>query len=289
MGVAHGILLAFLAATVYGFLGIAFELAAKRNYPNWDFTFYKQFVGSLIGLAFTLGMQLPLYVPQILLMALAGAICYLATVWSYLTASRERDIAANWTILNLSVVLPVLISIFWFNDRFTLLKGVAVGFTLSSVFLIGGFGEKKHQFTVQWARWITVAFLLNGWFVVLLRFVPEGFGALFTFYFYGLSALLTLMYKLVVRESWSRSKGIYWVAALGAATHWSGIMLTILALEVVAKVSAQAGLIVYPITNGLPIALGVVIGSLILKQRVSSRSAWGVACGSVAMILLSWS
>jgi hypothetical protein len=66
-------------------------------------------------------------------------------------------------------------------------------------------------------------------------------------------------------------------------------MLTILALEVVAKVSRQAGLIVYPITNGLTIALGVVIGSLVLKQKVSSRSAWGVACGSVAMIFLSWS
>src|SRR5262249_20484415 len=196
----------------------------KRDYPNWDFTLYKQSFGTLIGLAFTLWRHLPLYMPDILMMALVGAICYLATLWSYLTASRERDIAANWTILNLSVILPVLFSIFWFKDRFTLSKGVAVGFTLLSVFLIGGLGEKKHQFTVQWARRITVAFLLNGWFVVLLRFVPQGFGALFTCYFYGLSALLTLIYKLVVQDNWSRSKGIYWVAGLGAATHWSGIM-----------------------------------------------------------------
>jgi len=69
----------------------------------------------------------------------------------------------------------------------------------------------------QWVLWITVAFLLNGWFIVLLRFVPEGLGALFTFYFYGLSALLTLVYKLAVRENWSRSKGIYWVAGLGCS------------------------------------------------------------------------
>src|SRR5262249_36251430 len=143
MGVAHGILFAFLAASVYGFLGIVFELAAKRDYPNWDFTLYKQSFGTLIGLAFTLWVHLPLYMPAILLMALAGAICYLATLWSYLTASRERDIAANWTILNLSVILPVLFSTFWFNDRFTLSKGVAVAFTLLSVFFIGGLGEKK--------------------------------------------------------------------------------------------------------------------------------------------------
>jgi EamA-like transporter family protein len=289
MDLLHGIVLAFLAANIYGFLGIAFELAAKRNYPNWDFTLYKQSFGTLLGLGFTLWLGLPLYRPNIMMMALGGAICYLATLWAYLTASRERDIAANWTIVNLSVILPVLFSIFWFSDHFTFSKGLGVGFTLVSVILIGGFGEKKHPFTTQWVRWITVAFLLNGWLVVLLRFVPEGLGALFTFYFYGLSALLTLLYKLAVRKSWSRSKGIYWVAGLGAATHWSGVMLTILALEVVAKVSKQAGLIVYPITNGLTIALGVVIGSLVLKQKVSSRSAWGVACGSVAMIFLSWS
>lgn len=289
MEIVHGVLLAFLAATIYGFLGIAFELAAKRDYPNWDFTFYKQSFGTLLGLGFTLWLGLPLYMPKVLMMALGGAVCYLATLWAYLTASRERDIAANWTIINLSVILPVLFSIFWFNDRFTFSKGLGIGFTLVSVILIGGFGGREHSFTTQWARWITVAFLLNGWFVVLLRFVPEGFGALFTLYFYGLSALLTLVYKLQLRESWSWPSGIYWVAGLGAATHWSGVMLTILALEVVARVSRQAGLIVYPITNGLTIALGVVIGSLVLKEKVSSRSAWGVACGSVAMILLSWS
>jgi hypothetical protein len=32
-------------------------------------------------------------------------------------------------------------------------------------------------------------FLLNGWFVILLRFVPEKLGALFTSYFYSLSGL----------------------------------------------------------------------------------------------------
>jgi hypothetical protein len=112
MEIVHGILLALLAANVYGFLGIAFELAAKRNYPNWDFTLYKQSFGTLLGLGFTVCLGLPLYMPNIMVMALGGAICYLATLWAYLTASRERDIAANWTIVNLSVILPVLFSIF---------------------------------------------------------------------------------------------------------------------------------------------------------------------------------
>jgi hypothetical protein len=283
-----GIVLALLAATLYGVLGVAFELAAKRDYPKWDFMTYKQVCGTLLGLAMVLVLRVPLIEPHILVLALVGAVAYLATLWAYLTASRERDIAANWTILNLSVVVPVCLSIFYFHDAFSYSKGAGFGFTVLAILLIGGLGAKKVDFTRGWVRWIAVAFLLNGWFVILLRFVPEKLGALFTFYFYGLSALITILYKLIVRENFSRQKGIYWVAALGAVTHCSGIMLTIVALYVVGEVSAQAGLIVYPITNGLPIVTGVVIGSFVLRQMITTREKWGIACGVVAMALLSW-
>jgi drug/metabolite transporter (DMT)-like permease len=283
-----GIVLALLAATLYGVLGVAFELAAKREYPKWDFMTYKQVCGTLLGLAMVLVLRVPLIEPHILVLALVGAVAYLATLWAYLTASRERDIAANWTILNLSVVVPVCLSIFYFHDAFSYSKGAGFGFTVLAILLIGGLGAKKVDFTRGWVRWIAVAFLLNGWFVILLRFVPEKLGALFTFYFYGLSALITILYKLIVRENFSRQKGIYWVAALGAVTHCSGIMLTIVALYVVGEVSAQAGLIVYPITNGLPIVTGVVIGSFVLRQMITTREKWGIACGVVAMALLSW-
>ncbi len=283
----EGILLALAAATIYGFLGVAFELAAKRNYPNWDYMFYKQLCGTLLGLIFTIALKLQLYDRRVFLMAFIGGVCYLATLWAYLTASRERDIAANWTILNLSVAVPVVMSVFWFHDSFTFSKAIGISFTLAAIMLIGGLGSKRLAFTAKWLRWITVAFLLNGWFVILLRFVPTQLGALFTFYFYSLSTLMTIFYKLAVRGKLSRAKGIFWVAALGATTHWSGVMLTIIALNAVGRASAQAGLVVYPITNGLPIVAGVVIGGLLLKQKVTRRSAWGIACGSVAMIFLS--
>jgi len=284
----QGILLSLSAAAIYGFLGLAFELAAKRDCPNWDYMFYKQLCGTLLGLGVTVGLRLPFAQPKVAVMATLGAVSYLATLWAYLTASRERDIAANWTIVNLSVAVPVLVSVFWFHDRFSLSKGIGITFTLAAIALIGGFGLGRVQITLRWMRWITIAFLLNGWIVILLRFVPEGLAAVFTFYFYGISMALAAMYKLVLRQQWTRGGGIFSIAALGAATHWSGIMLTILALQVVARVSRQAGLVVYPITNGLTIVTGALVGILILRQRVTARTAWGIACGSVAMVFLSW-
>lgn len=287
----QGILLALLAATIYGFLGISFELAAKRHYPVWDVIVYKQLTGFVIGLVCAIWMGLPLFHPRLVGLGLVGAVAYVVTLAAYLTASRERDIAANWTIVNLSVVVPILISIFWFKDAFTLMKALGVGFTLASIVLIGGGGDPKKANVhlvggSRWFRFILIAFLLNGVLVILFRFVPEGLSALFTVYFYGISFLLVLPYKIVRRTALLPGRDLYLVSALGAITHWSGIMLTMAALAAVGHVSAQAGVIVYPITNGLVIPVGVLLGAWLLKQHLHVRTALGVGMGMAALALL---
>jgi hypothetical protein len=82
------------------------------------------------------------------------------------------------------------------------------------------------------------------------------------------------------------SKGLIGVSVMGAATHWSGIMLTILALAKVNKASAQTGVVVYPITNGLVIPVGVILGAIILRQHVTRRTGYGVALGVCALLCL---
>jgi drug/metabolite transporter (DMT)-like permease len=285
----QGILLALLAATIYGFLGISFEIAAKRHYPVWDVIVYKQLTGFVIGLVFAIVKGLPLYEPRLIGLGLLGAVAYLVTLAAYLTASRERDIAANWTVVNLSVVVPILISIFWFKDAFTIMKALGVAFTLASIVLIGGGGGRKTSAgspPSRWMRYISIAFLLNGVLVILFRFVPENSSALFTVYFYGISFLLMLPYKLARRTGVVPDRNLYLVSAMGAVTHWSGIMLTMAALAVVGHVSSQAGVIVYPITNGLVIPIGVLLGAWLLKQHLNLRTAVGVVMGMAALALL---
>ena len=138
----------------------------------------------------------------------------------------------------------------------------------------------------RWFISITIAFLLNGVLVILFRFVPEGYGALFTVYFYGISFLLVLPYKLMRDRTVSLTRGLVGVSVMGAITHWSGIMLTVAALSQVAKVSSQTGIIVYPITNGLVIPVGVILGVLILRQHINRRTVLGVSTGVCALVCL---
>jgi drug/metabolite transporter (DMT)-like permease len=287
----NGILLALAAAWIYGLLGISLEVAGKRAYPIWLFNLFKMLTGFLLGLAATLLLKLPLFVPKLFWLGLVGALTFPVTTAAYLKASRERNIATNWTILNLSVVLPILFSLWWFGDAFSWAKGLGIVFTVIAIVLIGGGFQDLTLRSLKggWLGWIGIAFLLNGWLVVMFRFVPPTFGPLFTLYFYGLSVILVIIIQSATQKSWRPTKGLLGIAAISASTHWCGIILTILALTAVAKVSNQAGLIVYPITNGLVIPAGVILGILLLKQRISLRVGVGVGCGMVALAILSLS
>jgi drug/metabolite transporter (DMT)-like permease len=285
----EGILLALSAAIVYGFLGISFELAGKRHYKIWDVILVKQFTGFCIGLIYAAFLHLSLFNPRLLGLGLIGAVSYVITLASYLIASREKNIAINWTVVNLSVALPILLSVIWFGDAFTIFKGFGVVLTLCSIILIGGSTERavgRGGTRSRWLVYITIAFLLNGVLVVLFRFVPDGLGAVFTIYFYGISFLLVLPYKLARDRSLDLGKGLVGVSIMGALTHWSGIMLTVAALSQVSKVSSETGVIVYPITNGLVIPVGVILGVLVLRQHINRRTMLGVSAGVCALVCL---
>jgi drug/metabolite transporter (DMT)-like permease len=280
----QGILFALLAALVYGFLGISFEVAGKRRYSVWDVILYKQAFGLLIGLGVWALGDIPFYDPRLVWLGLIGALSYIVGLAAYLTASRERDIAANWTIVNLSVVIPILVSVVWFHDVFTLAKGVGVLFTLLSIVFIGGSFQDVEGGASRWLRAISIAFFFNCWLMILFRFVPAGSEALFTVYFHGLSIPILVGYKLLKEPQWLVPRGLVAISLLAAVTHWGGIMLTMLALVRVARVSAQAGVIVYPITNGLVIPVGVLLGLLLLKQKIGRRSAIGVGFGMAGLV-----
>lgn len=282
----QGILLALMAALVYGFLGISFEVAGKRRYNVWDVILYKQSFGLIIGLVVWALGDVAFYNSRLVWLGLIGALSYIAGLAAYLTASRERDIAANWTIVNLSVVLPILVSVVWFHDVFTWVKGVGVFFTLLSVIAIGGSFQGVQAGASRWLRAIAIAFFFNAWLSILFRFVPPGSEALFTVYFHGLSIPILLGYKLVKEPKWQAPRALVGISLIAAVTHWGGIMLTMLALVQVGRVSPQAGVVVYPITNGLVIPVGVLLGLLLLKQKIRLRTGLGVAFGMVGLIFL---
>jgi len=282
-----GLLIAALATLASGCLGVIYEITGKKRYNIFEFMIYIQGFGLLFGLALTLALRVPLIDRRLFLLAGISSVTYLATLAAYLMAARVRDIGANWSILHLSTVVPVVFSIAYFHDRFTAIKGIGLALVAVAVVVIGGGSRKRlaDKLTLSWAMYITIAFLMNGWAAVIFRFVPKESAALFTLYFYGLTFLAVLVRKIFVR-GWPAS-GLILAGLGGAAAQWTGVVMTILALDIIAKVNSQAGLIVYPIANGLGTPVGVLLGALLLHQHVSRRAWAGIGCGLVALLCLT--
>lgn len=284
---ASGITIALFAALAFGILGISLEIAGKRGYPPWDFVFWKQSIGLAIacGLA-GYASSGPWWQPRLAALACIGAASYVLAITAYLRAARQRDIAANWTIANLSVVVPILVSVLWFGDSFGAGKAAGVALTVVSIVLIGGgFESVGRAARAAWARDILLAFFFNGWFPVVLRLVPEGQTELFTVYFFAASIPMVVACKLAARTRWDVSGGLLATALLGGASHMGGSLLTMLALQAAGPASQQAGVIVYSITNGLVIPVGVLLGWLLLAQVPSPRGGLGVVLGGIALLL----
>jgi drug/metabolite transporter (DMT)-like permease len=282
-----GLLLAGVATIASGFLGVVYEMIAKKRYNIFEFMIYIQGFGLVFGLALTLALRLPLLNSKIFYLACIGSVTYLITLTAYLKAARERDIGANWSILHLSVTVPVIFSLVYFHDRFTTLKGIGLALVVISVIVIGGRGKKSlgEKLSLSWVTFIFIAFLMNGWAAVIFRFVPKRFAALFTLYFYSITFVAVLTRKIFVR-GWP-SSGLMLAGLGGAAAQWLGVMMTILSLDIVSKVNPQAGLIVYPIANGLGTPVGVLLGALLLHQHITIRAWFGIACGLAALLCLT--
>jgi drug/metabolite transporter (DMT)-like permease len=287
--VTQGILLSLLAASLYGLLGVCYEAAGKRHYNVWDVALFMQLTGFVIGLVIS-GLLHSFFINLRLLgLGIVGAITFVASLGSYLMACRQRDIGANWTIVNLSVILPILFSVLWFHDTFSVGKVIAVILTVLSILIIcGGFkGVGRAEGSFKWIKYIGLAFFFNAWLPILLRFVPKQQSALFTTYLYGAGFVVVLIYKFLTDSKMPSGRGLMSISVAAAGAHWSGMVLTIMALAAVGRISTQAGIVVYPITNGLVIPLGVLLGVWILKEKIYARTIAGVALGVAALVFLS--
>jgi uncharacterized membrane protein len=225
-----GLLIAAVATIASGFLGVIYEITGKKRYNIFEFMIYIQGFGLLFGLALTVALHLPLLDRRLFFLACVGSVTYLITLGAYLMATRERDIGANWSILHLSVAVPVVFSIVYFHDRFTTMKGIGLALVVVAVVVIGGGSKKRsaEKLSLSWAMYITVAFLMNGWAAVIFRFVPKKSAPLFTLYFYGLTFFAVLSRKLFVR-GWP-TPGLMLAGLGGAAAQWTGVVMTIIAL-----------------------------------------------------------
>ena len=132
-----GVFYAILAIVVFGVLGISYKLSDKLNCDQQQvnlFMFLSAGIATLVWGLLTHRMELAWQ--AVALGCVMGLICYISVV-AFRKAAALGRISTSWTVINLALIVPVMASIFIWNEQPEPKHWAGLSLTLLAVVLLG--------------------------------------------------------------------------------------------------------------------------------------------------------
>lgn len=278
------VLLCALACTKVTLQG----LFAKKNVKSMiDGVFFNGLIFLFSMLTLT-GSFSSLSVP-ILLWGFAFGIFTVLFQMFYIKAMACGNVSTTALIVNLSMVFPILVSLFLFDEKLSVLRMLGIGLTVITLLL----SVQKTKLLTDFWRWlfyslgasvftgaISVCQLLFGkseWKAETSAFVCAG---------YIWACFISLILFLIMRTkgdrlSFSLRPSIFLIAgAVGAVLAIFQFFNTIAA-------STLDATLLFPVYNGGTLILATISGVLIFKDKLSAKQKWSVGIGILAIVLMN--
>ena len=229
--------------------------------------------------------------PWLPLAALIGVLFIL--VFNFLAFSTQKNGFAISTIANkMSVILPVIASIYLYNESLTWLKSIGVLLALVGIVFSSLSKNKELSFEKKYLSIILVIFIGQGISDIIFNYVqhhyidentaPFFISTIFlTAFIFGLIYLMTLA---IMRKTKLRIKNVAWGIAVGIPNYLT-VFYFFKALEENFLESSQ----IYPILNIGIILISTMIGLIFFKEKLSKLNWIGIIVSMVAIALIGLS
>jgi drug/metabolite transporter (DMT)-like permease len=204
---------------------------------------------------------------------------------------RAGSVAVAWTVLNLSVLIPILAAPALFHEPLVPVDGVSLlAFLLMLVaFALGMDPADPRRATARpavFAGIVGVLFVINGSFMLMQKietvcFTPDS-AAGFAFIFYATAAVLCAITVLVQSRGLRLTAPEARAGVLGGTCSGTGVLLALFAQ------SHLPVIVVLPIIQGLALAGGVLVAVVIYKERLNGYKVAGLAIGAVVLLLATF-
>ena len=205
---------------------------------------------------------------------------------------QKISVAAGSVANKMSVVMPVLFSVFFIGEELDFIKASGVIMALVAVYFATKQGHTQDK-AAKKLIWLPVlVFLGSGVIDISLNaaktylFTSDTDGELFTTYtflcafcFGMLSVPLKNFLKLETKFS---LKNILWGIALGVPNYFS-IFLIIKSLEADVLKSSQ----LFPVLNISNVTLAAITGYILFKEKLSAQNIFGVVLAVISILLIT--
>lgn len=201
--------------------------------------------------------------------------------------SQSHGAGATSVYVKLSVLLPVLFGLIYFQEALGLLKVAGIVFALMAILLTGGFSLANG---INSFRGPMLLFLGTGTIDVLMSYVmhlgwEDSDVPLISSILFGIAGITGLMYALVtnrMNKLFSR-KNLLGGLILGIPNFG-----TVYFLLRAMKSPGMESSILFPLNNTGIILLTTLLGMVLFKERLTTKSSVGLILAIASIILLQF-
>ncbi|MDZ4669131.1 MAG: EamA family transporter [bacterium] len=203
--------------------------------------------------------------------------------------AQKISMSASMVSAKLSVVIPVLVAYFFYNEQMGWVKSMGIICSLIAVYFISNNEKDKakngHLFYLP-----MVVFVGSGLIDTLLKYLQTNYVPAFTaedivtatFFFAGSFGLVFLSIQVWMKKIQLNLKSVLWGVLLGIPNYFSMYFL-------VETLSRFESTFIFPINN-----IGIVAGSTLLaflafKENLTRKNMLGLLLSILAILLISFS
>jgi len=281
------LLMVILAGIALAVLGLSYKMAGARGCRPMPFSAVSLGFATLLAGGRACCETTAWADPRLwLLGGFMGLLLY-GTLALVVTVNRLGPASVSWTLLNLSILVPIFLAPLLLHEPFLAVDaGLVVLFILMLLALRRGMqGTADDVQSRSWRFWALLAavFLMNGSFQFCSKlkdtFFHDGSAAGLAAIFYGSGMLLALLTHGIQTRSRRFTRSEWGVGILAGACSGIGNLLLLNGMSLPVMVA-------FPVTQGIALLGGVLLTALVYRERFNLPKIIGLLL-SLAVLLLA--
>jgi drug/metabolite transporter (DMT)-like permease len=238
------------------------------------------------------GLRFP---PRVLVIGAAGGLFASSALFVFQTGLKYGKISTSWLVLNLSMSLPVMISLCFFNEKINWIKGAGIAFVLCAIVMLWrdkkidldkthrDEGAQSSGHHTKWLLLMLLAFVFNGLSASTSKVLVGAGQGDYTWQFYVIlygAGFMVIGAASCIQKSLPNFRE-FSTGFIMAVCSVAGNVLLTLALS-----HGVEGAVAFPSANGGSLTLVVLAGVLFFKEHIHPIGRLGITCGICAILLL---
>lgn len=259
----------------------------------FKYSFYRSLIGVLVGgiILLITGSKIRLDLYTVLTSLMFGTMlgfCMLVTFYSM----QVTTVAVSSVFKAASVIIPCVFGAVFFGESITFINVIGFMLFLFSVYLIvAKTGEKKIKFGIKALFACLGVLFTNGFGSISMQLfgkcVPDGEETVFMFISYCIQSLILFIIYLV----YSKKNKNHKTEKVNKKMWIYGIVGTVTAFliqQIMAGLASDiSALVIFPVTMGSSVIMGVIVGWLCFKESLTFKSLLGVILGIISLVMIN--